>query len=65
MITVIAGMGWWVAMVLLLIVALMIKGIIVVMVKDMVILKLTVTEAVILGVMVVLVGDGDNNYGHK
>lgn len=35
----------------------------IVMVKEVVILKLTVT--IIWGVMVVISGDGDNNYGHK
>lgn len=35
----------------------------IVMVKEAVILKLTVT--IIWGVMVVTSGDGDNNYGHK
>lgn len=37
----------------------------IVMVKEVVILKLTVTGAIIWGVMVVISGDGDNNYGHK
>lgn len=37
----------------------------VVMVKEVVILKLTVTEAIIWGVMVVSADDGDSTYGHQ
>ena len=38
---------------------------IVVTMREVVILKLTVTEAIIWRVMVVLVDDGNSNYGHK
>ena len=39
--------------------------VIIVTVKEVVILKLTVTGAIIWGMMVVISSDGDNNYGHK
>lgn len=38
---------------------------IIVMVKEVVTLKLTVTEAIILEVMVASVDDGNSNYGRK
>lgn len=37
----------------------------IVMVKEVVILKLTVTETIILEIMVVLVGYGDSSYDHS